>query len=157
MSHIIEQFQTAIHLPHLNYLKVDHLKKDAEKTTAVEHRQQLVADFDGPTPFDSQAFKKLIVVRNEFMRKVAPKTAFPQVRKMLSILAAEERGEESELEIGELNPKLDSLLNCMSVGSLGHLPTLSESEVKRRARSPSPMTEARKGANQEIKLTNVVR
>lgn len=142
-------------MPPVNYIKLEHPKTETEKGTAMEQKRHLVADFDGPTQFDSQAFKRLTIVRNEFMRKVTPKTAFPQVRKLLSILSAEDRGEESEIDITELNQRLDTFLNCQSVGSLGHLPMMGESELRKRQRSPSPMPGEKKTSNQEFKVTNV--
>lgn len=100
-----------------------------------EQKRQLLADSEPPVHFDTAALKKIALVKQEFLKGVVPNKAFHPVRRLLARLAAEERGDELEVDVWEVDPKGSTSINSPSIGSLGQ-PTFSIDIDDRDRRHP---------------------
>lgn len=103
-------------------------------------KRPLVADSEPPVPYDTLALKKIDWVRPEFLKGVNSSKAFFPVRRLLARLAAEDRGDELEVEVWEVEPKLGASVGTPSLVSIGH--TVVSIDADERERRFSPNSEA---------------
>jgi len=85
-----------------------------------EQKRPLLADSEPPIYFDTTALKKIALVKHEFLKGVVLSRAFYPVRRLLARLAAEEKGDELEVDVWEVDPKGNTSIHSPSIGSLGH-------------------------------------
>lgn len=117
---LLANFQLRTALPSLEAFhdaSVAHFRSLLSQT---EPKRQLVADLEPPVPYDTNALKKIDWVRPEFLKGVNSSKAFYPVRRLLARLAAEERGDELEVEVWEVDPKGGASVGTPSLVSIGH-------------------------------------
>lgn len=95
-------------------------------------KQPLLVDTEGGPAFDGGALKRLEAVKHGFMRTVPLKSAFAPIKRLLKKVIAEEKGEEIDSDVWELDPKNGALVPGLSLGSLGHLAGSAEGETRDR-------------------------
>lgn len=133
---IWDDFQAATALKGIEIYQEKNIDNILASANREEQKRQLLADSEPPVHFDNTALKKLALVKQEFLKGVVPSRAFFPVRRLLARLAADERGEELEVDVWEIDPKGSVSNNSPSMNSLGH--AAFSLELEDRDRRPQP-------------------
>ena len=119
---LLADFQTKTALPKLDVFEDKKIENLLASTNRDDHpRRPLIVDSEPPIHYDTSALKKISIVRQEFLKGVMPAKAFHPVRRLMARLAAEDKGDDLEVDVWEVEPRGGQSIGSPSHSSLGHV------------------------------------